>query len=678
MSDTQRQVLELVYSGARATADAQAFAAGEQKRTREIAAAALAATKSVVDANKAGDAEIAKSHAETAQALAKATADAAKAARDSDQSRATSSKAVDAEIGAMKRQAAKEAVENVRAFEKTVIEGEKTHEAALGKQKKGWDDQNTSILASLKSAGAFALSMMGLNSASVIVHALAEKFDALRLQTIAAAKEVMGYRVEVLELAAMKDRLGNTTPEVEEQLQFRQKTLQSRQAAIAFSTAAEGAGQAAIGVNITREAFTKGKEAAGKLQAMENSDPAAYGALFGTLALEAAKGTTGEELAGMINKEYQISKPGKFVSMAQYAHQREQLTPYVQTGALTGAQASALVSAISTQLPPEEAATVARQILVSTSADFMRARKMKVLAGTEQETSAEYFQKHLGLSALAATQEIWEAAAADINKEAVKAKAKGEFFSADRYLMEHGLTNAEARRGYAIMAGLYKQEQWQKTFQPLIDLPLDPAALDKIQATRMGREPLLLQRQADLAHDVAQATLSTRAAGALAQLQRAAFERLAASGKVSGTFEEWQGLNPLSRLWADSPLGHGYTAVNLEAERMLKAEADRVGVPFALKPGEKGAYQSMFDAAPELTYIGDEALFALQQRVQRAGGNPLAGVATDSKRAADSLERMEKAISKPSSAMAPPPAPDAGPPPPLPALPINIPRAPGM
>lgn len=636
---SQKQTITVEYVATQAQKDAAKWAADEQKRTKETAATAAKAAKETSDAQK------------------KAAKEASDAAKQADRERKDSNTSVNALLKEHAREETAAARASAQAQARAVKDAARQEIIAIREKHKltmmQWQEQQLAAKANQAMMDAAASSVMGFMGAfagfSAIlggVKAMSEYFAKLRADTFEAAKEVSHFREEVLELAAMKGQLGNSTPETVNQLKFRGKTGQSRQAALAMSTAMEGAGQAAIGKNVTQAAADEMAETAGKLQAMERSDPSAYGALGGTLMLESKKGTSGKDLAGMFNKEYEIQRPGKFLNMGQYAKQRQQLTSYVQTGAVSGPEAAGLLSALSLENSPDQAATMAEQILSSTSADFMRARGMKVLPGTEHETSAAYFQQHLGLKKTATAKETWEAAAKDINRAEKEAVAKGENFSADKYLVEHGLNNQQARRGYAAMAAVHKQGQW-KQFQDKIDAPLDGAAITNTFNDRRGRDQTIQKQLGQTARDASMINASEGTAlGGLKEVQEAAFDRLKAQHKITGTFAEWKNRDAMGiasdNLW-DVKTSRGDRAgwheqVNLEAQRMLEVSAKESGVGFDIDRKNVGGV-GMRDL-----YMGDEALYKKQQEIQKAGGDPLSDVAADIKRAAAAMERTAAAI----------------------------------
>jgi hypothetical protein len=440
----------------------------------------------------------------------------------------------------------------------------------------------------------------------------------------------------------MKDQLGKSAPETAAQIQFRGRTLQTRQGALAMSTAAEGPAQAAIGVNISREAFREGLETVGQLQAMEGSDARAYGKFAGTLALQAKPGTTAQQFAGTAHKLFQIQQPGGFESFAQFAGQYAQTNAYVQNKIYTDAQNAALLSALSLS-GPETAATRLEQITRATSSGLMRARGIRGAPGIEHDTSAAYFQK-LGITEGMPAMERLNRIADDFNRERAAAEKSGKGFLGTEELIKRGIINAEDAQAIMDFAGIKASGLWDATFAQRMNAQPDAMAVHRAFTEQRGREPVLQQRAAEIAKEAATLQRGTgNAEAGLAQVQQAAFERLKAQGKVSGTFEEWKGRGWWDRLTSSFT---GYDQrVNLETQNMVMQEAGRLGI----KTRAAGRIDPKTgEFTPE--YMGDEALFQLQQQVQRAGGDPLAGVATDIKRAADALEKAAEMIAgKPAS-----------------------------
>ena len=99
---------------------------------------------------------------------------------------------------------------------------------------------------------------------------MAEYFDHIKRDTIEAGRELVNMREQLLELAALRDNLGNTTPAVTAQLALRGQTLQIA-AAREMELTARGTGEAAIGKTITQEAFERLLVGGGRFQTMEGS-----------------------------------------------------------------------------------------------------------------------------------------------------------------------------------------------------------------------------------------------------------------------------------------------------------------------------------------------------------------------------------------------------------------------
>ena len=218
-----------------------------------------------------------------------------------------------------------------------------------------------------------------------------------------------------------------------------------------------------------------------------------------------------------------------------------------------------------------------------------------------------------------------EMIAADINAAEAKAKASGRNLASD-YLVQHGIGNQEEREAYQSLAGKTRTGVWQNTFVPLMAAPAQPGSIANQFNERVGREPVLLQRQAELSREamVAQRGVNNPEA-ALAQVQEAAFNRLKSAGQVVGNFAEWKGRGMLGQMSDNVFLGGYHDRVNFEVQGMLGKEAARIGVNFR-SPLSVDARSGL---RREL-YAGDQAMFDLQKRVQQAGGNPLGGVGDDS------------------------------------------------
>jgi hypothetical protein len=611
-------------------------------------------------------AKMVKAANEANRKMAREAKESAKARADADKSAAADSKRQNAEVD---RAFARGQSEQIREHRQAMREKAASTRDSLRAERMQmsvahrakmmeWDLEQKALLeqkmaadsaasAALGYVGAFA----GIGTIVMGVKSIAEYFDNIRRDTIDAVKETIHFREIVLELAAMKGDLGKSGPEVGRQLMIVAQTAQTSEDALAMSKKSEGAAQAAIGKNLDRGAYDEGFIAAAKLQAMEGPGAgAAYGDLYGTLAVEAKKGTTGKQMAARFNKEFRIQQPGKFSSMGEYASQRQELSGYVQNGMLTADEAAGLLSAASLASNPQEAATHLRQGMASLAADPMRARKMKMMPGQDQETSAAYFQEHLKLD-LKHTRpmQMLDAVVADLAKAEKEASARGEVWNPHQYMIKHGINNREAREFYMDTAAVRKSGVWS-TIKERMDEGEDADAIDKAHAARVGREPVLQQRLADAASKAATIKRgSGTAEGALMAIQEASFAKLKGQGRITGTFDEWKKRGYLGQAWDELTLPGYHEQVNIEAQARLAREAKKAGIDVTLPTRTDAKTGEM-----RTQYMGDEAMFDLQQRIQAAGGNPMAAVADDVKETNKILERIEAKIAGPG---APPGAP---------------------
>jgi hypothetical protein len=619
MADSvKKQIIEVHYVDVEARAAARARAAEEQKLTKETAAVAAKAAKETAAAAQAAAKERATAHKAAVSTIQQTETDLTDKVKQQARAREQAAKA---EFAAWKKASDEKHFVAMARFEE--------EQRALKQQQQA---TNASTAAVMGWMGAYAT----IGTVIQGVKGIADYMDQIRRDTFSAAQEVIGFRKEVLELAAMKDQLGQSGPETAGQLVFRSKTLQTRQAALAMSTAAEGAGQAAIGVNISREAFREGLEGIGKLQAMEQSDPRAYGKFAATIALQAQPGTTAGQMKGTANKLFNIQKPGGFESFAQFAKQNAETSSFVQNKIYTDAENAALLSALSLN-NPETAATRLEQITRATSSGLMRDRGIKAAPGIEHDTSGAYFQK-LGITEGMPAMERLQRITDDVTRAQDTAAKNGKPFLTTEYLMKEGIRNTDDAQAIMDFAGTKRKGLWEKTFVPLINAAADPNAIDQIFDAQKGREPVLMDQVAENAREAAQVKRSLSPEGQLSQIQKAAFARLHGEKEMAGTFEEWKNRGFLQRVYYDATGGF-QSRVDSETQRMLQQEAKRTGIDWHA-PRRTDPRSGL---STEL-YAGDKALFELQQRIQQAGGDPMAGAADDMKAAAAALLDAAKAI----------------------------------
>jgi hypothetical protein len=635
--DTSRAQQQAAAWGAKYAAGAQQRATADEKAAARSDAAYVKAIKSSLRAQKQLDDAAIKGAKQRADADAKASASSDAAYVRAVKAKLRAEKQLDDEKERAARRAQAQRDKDDAAYVRATMKklnAQKQLEEESAKQ----ESASTRAILSL---GGYVTAAGGIAVAVSALKGMGEWMAQIRQDSIDAAKEVMGFRKEVLALAAMKGELGRSTPEVRRQLAIRGVTGQSQQDAIAMATQSEGAAQAAIEAgNITRAEYDKGYLSAAKLQQMEGIGAgSAYGDLFGTLAIEAKKGTTGADMAGQFYHEFRIQQPGKFASMGDFAKQRQELSGYVQNRMLTGDQASALLAGASLASNPQEAATHLRQGMASLAADPMRARKMKMMPGQDQETSAEYFQNKLKVDLEHEMPwDILQKVKKDLLEEEAKAKSEGKVWNADKYMIEHGLNNQYAREFYKDQTALSKNKTWEGSILPRMNEAKDPEAIKKIFAEREGSEPTILEGRAQAAEDAAKAErASTDPAALLQQLHRKSWSRRFAKGEIAGTFNDWSVRNN-NPWWYNAPgdlmFGDHYNKVNYDSQESLRAEAKRLNLKLPEKWG--GGLR-----------LSEEETSQLQQMVQRAGGDPLAGIQeqiANNNQVIDSQEQLTLAV----------------------------------
>lgn len=505
----------------------------------------------------------------------------------------------------------------------------------------GWDAVSQSFMAAAKSVGSMSLSMAGLNSAQAIVGTIEASFRRVNQEVLDATKHMTDYRATLLELAALKGQPGNTTTSLREELAFRAQTLQTSNDARAFQLAALGAGESAIGINISEDEMKNAQVLAGKFQAVENGSADTHGRLIGMIpSLMGGRGITGEQAFAKEQQLFRIFQPGG-ASFSAMTNQFLQQAPLVTSGLFQDpAQMAALLSAFSTT-NSEGAGTNVQQFTRATVGGLGRMKGAQIEGLVEKQ--GEY------LSGLGATNQmtpigIGKLISADFSRQEAAASQEGLQFNAMDYLKTHGYANQEDIMSLLAFHGLMKSGQFEGTFERLSgSVPTVSEALSPIEA-RMSIDPVFAQRRADATGELAQVSASLTPTGQLSPLMESTFNRLKAQGEVNGQFD--QVMNPG---WFDlnETFFHPKEKTQLEAQRMLLAEGQRVGID----PSEE--YMSTAVMQSGGMYVGDEKLAGLYQQVRRKGGDvqqqnfdTAKEIADRQLKAVESLERSAEAFRK--------------------------------
>lgn len=651
---TKEQIIRLFYDASPATKTSTQYHVSEQKRIDKTGKAQAKAYKDVEKAqkdlineslkqNKILDAQLAKSAKERTTTAKRESADRVKAEKAEATAKANSAgqvnallKQINADETRTKKQELSKQAADAKAARRLEMQGmAEQHKFTMMQwhlEQLALRDQAKAATGAQGAVTGFMGAFIGIGAVVTGVQMIAQYFDEIRRDTIAAAKETIHFREQILELAALKDKLANTGPVLAGNIALRSKTFQSGPESIAMEQHARGAGEAAIGKTISEGDFEELLTETGRLQAMEHSDAGAYGDLAGTIALLAKPGENADDAKARLNKLYNLQKPGKFSNVAQFAHQFSEVAAFAQNDIYTPEELGTYLSAFS-EYNPEEAATRLRQITEASASGLMRNRKMKGAPGIDMDTSAEFFTE-LGITRGMSVPQRNDKIADWIIGQQDAAKKAGKDFLVPEELMAKGIRNRYAAEAFGDIAAL-KRSGVLGSFQDIQNAAPNPNAISDTFNTRVGSEPTMLQKQAELSHDVSVIKRGSAPLGMVAQLKQAAFDKKFGQGKVTGTFDNFQGAGMITRAMWDS-LGEGwYKQVDIEAEDMLRKEAAKFGVS-----SPKMKFDSVLRGRRE--YIGDEALADLQAQVQRAGGNPLAGVQEEAKKSTDILVKIEE------------------------------------
>jgi len=513
----------------------------------------------------------------------------------------------------------------------------------IGKEK----DKTRSIQDSTGAVGKFAAGMAALQALAPVASTFAEHFSKIRTDAFKAAEEVMRMRGAVRELQALRGEMGQTGGGVSHVFDIARQTLQSPEQVQQMEAAGLGVGELALKTDKDRAEFEKAMVAAGKFQTLEGGSSSAYGQMMGQIALQSRGSINAAEMEARANRLFKIQQPGGFRNMESALQQYSGLNALVMNDVYTPEEAMGLASAFSVS-SPNEAGTKAEQFTRAVMAGRIRNRGMAVSKDVDLEKSAEYF-KEIGIgeqdSAIARGKKI----ADDLARQKAGSEAKGQKFNATEYLMLHGFANQQDALAIMDFAGLRNSGRLEK-IEEAQNAPLEMGAISRRFDDRLKRDNFLKGRQVELAEQAATAKQGIEEEP-LILAQRAAFARLKAQGKISGTFEEWQSKGFLQRGSEDLFFGGYHHQVNAEASRTLSAERERLGL---------SQYSGI-----RLPFVQEDETATMRRsarEIQSAGGDVTRGVSDDLKDTTRAVRELTAELKKQAG-------PPIGPPPPMPGRP---------
>jgi len=472
------------------------------------------------------------------------------------------------------------------------------HEA-MTSEKKGFDlsafaaNQFSNAISSV--AGQFTI----LNGATAIVDAVDESFKRARRSAEEAGKFATAYRETLLEIASLKGRLGNTTTETKEQLEFRAKTLQTQDQARTFQEAMLNTGVSSIGVKINQSEFDKLQVKSGSAQAALGAEAPAIGGLTGLLpSLMKGNNLTADEVMNKENQIFKIIDAGGS-KLSSGVNQFMKNAPLVTGGVFRDPARMASLQSFFSLSNKEGAAENVQQFTRATVGSLGRMRGQGVEV---DERQAEYL-KRIGATDQMEPDEIGKLVSRDFSKQEAEAARNGKKFEPITYLRSKGYANQEDIMSLMNFHGGFSSGMYSKFEDLAIKAPDVNETMQKVEEFQ-AVDPVAHQRKADLASDMAKVSVGAGPMEYYNNLRKVAFENMKARGEISGDFEEMKdGFRSKSR-------------IQKEAVGMLRAQAARRGLFFKgnLVPDEGyDPMQSEMDRAKRMYEIGS--------RVREAGGD---------------------------------------------------------
>lgn len=615
-------IIKLGLDRSRAEAQSEAFQASERARIAQMLAAYDAAEKARATSAEQGSKARAMASAEERRQIGKSLLDWEAAERG-------------------KAEAVRRSTQQARdALGRFVGDAKGAQEFV----KEGWEGAESAIGKAAGAVTSFGAQMLGLNSAQAVVSTIVEAFKAAKKEAMDAGKFVESYREALLELAALKGKLGDTTSGLKEDLAFRAQTLQTADQAKQFQEAALGRGQSAIDEvdaqgKVTKERLISPEEQrkamiyGGKFQATEGGSATTHGEFVGSIPLLYKKRMTAEEIFAKEQHLYNINQPGGS-SFTSAINQYNKNMAFVSAGLMTPEEMMAEQAALSLS-DPEGAGTRVQQLVRATVGGLGRMKGMKGMEGAENEKLAEYYKK-LGATDQMGAIEIADLVSKDLENQEKAAAARGEKFNPMFYLQTHGQTNMEDANTMLLHHGL-RMSGTLETFRDIARTPVDPKQAVADLESAQARDPVFRKRRRDLSKDLSQIPKGLQEEE-LRDVLEPVFNQLKGDKQITGEYED-----VMSSTWYNSPKEAIFgqrRRVELEAQEQLASEARKRGID----PGIEYRYDAKTGAQVGANYMGDERLVELSRRVRAAGGDSQPAVAASATKADEALAEQNRTL----------------------------------
>lgn len=507
--------------------------------------------------------------------------------------------------------------------------------------------------------GSFSAQMLGFNSIEGFVSGLSNDFAKIAKDAAESSIQVTKAREAILELAALKGQLGQTSSGLGANLGLRQQTLQSADEARTFELAARGAGGAAIGNQISEAEFGKLMEMAGAFQVASGINPETAGTLAGSLPLLLGrKNLSAGETFGSMRQLEKIFSPGAS-SYSQLSDQLLKGSGLTTAGIFNNVMDQASLLSFFSLSSKEGAGELVNQFTRATVGGLGKARAPQLLGGLTDDEVMKQGEYLSGLGAKPGMDpiSIGRLIAADMNRARA---AGGENYDPMTYLKGRGYSNEEDIRALMTFAG--GLGNFETKFAPLAgaagQVQGDPMA--DIRGFQRSDQTAKARRVA-LARDAATVMKGAGGMEEAENLRAAFFEVMRAKDQIgaSGTYQEMMGSWSPGSLWGQQSLEMGLNDA-------LRQEAKRVGMsPDDFSAAFARGQGSGFGAGQ--TYRSRSGgLASVSQEIQQRGGDPLAAInelVTIARQQLELQQRSENATAKggvAAPALRPPPKPEAG------------------
>lgn len=681
----QRENAQRIQAAATAqkTAIEQAKEAAEaaRKLARETAAVEAREAKEAAKAKIVADRDAARAKAASARETASAIRQADKVMNDlvmaelkavvaADRDAARARKENAAEIAAVVRQAEAKTRADKKQWDKRELTEEEAQQRAISgiirKENRARvqavvDSHKTEIdlvrdreasytrFASMATSAvtSFAGQMIGLSSASAVFTEIEAGFQRVRDNVFRSTELLHEFQETLLELATLKDRMGDTAGESVDALKFQAATGQTRADAVGLQTGILGVAEAAVrGGKIDQAGVGQIGVGVGRLQAVMGGDAGAFGYLAGQIINQTPAGPDGKVDPQKVVQEFaamqKLAQPGG-PGFSSLARQYAKASGYVGNGLASPREAMGTISALSIS-EGEEAGTRFQQLLRATVGSLGRDRRVKVADGDDAIGTATYL-KGLGATPGMNFIDIARRVTSDVDRAQAAATAKGAEFNPISYLQTRGYGNEESVNSLLTMGNLLRSGTFDQTFGSVINDPNAGSGVMAEAEARLATDTGLQARQTKAASDAAEMSVGAGRDQVMTNLRRAAWARLKTSPSFASMpkFEDVE----TSGLFSSNNWLYGYkSSVGDEATRMVIESARANNVPMktyraSTGTGDIGSESLSYETATEdEVYRAAQALSSRGVNFgQQASEQAASAVAAKLSGAADKLDR---------------------------------------